>query len=128
MRRVALAVALSGLVASLTLVPISAPAMANGHFAPRDDIGVQQAIAWPSSGTVSRNCATGWSCRVRATGGAGTQTHFKNGAVFNSWSNTSATTRTSFHGSGSQTARITANTSLANPSATCICVVEPCPI
>jgi hypothetical protein len=80
---------------------------------------VESLISW---GPVTRHCTGTDSCRVRATGGAGRQTHYRDGNVVQGWSNSGNATRTSWHGFGTQQARITARTQLANPSATC----RPC--
>lgn len=103
---------------SSSLVPLQAASVSN-----IEDIGVMDDITW---GPVTRNCLHNESCRVRATGGPGRQRHLRDGSTVGSWLNQGTTTRTSMHGSGSQTATIRTHTSMSNPSATCICVTPPC--
>jgi len=83
----------------------------------------QNVYSW---GPVSVTCLTNQSCRVRASGGKGYQFHLRGNTIKAQWFNTGVTTRTSYHGSGSQTARVQADTSLANASAVCVCVASPC--
>lgn len=114
----------TGLVASPT--PAHARQVTDQAEVHRSDAGVQAQITW---GPQLRNCPThsSYSCLVRATGGSGWQYHYRGTGLINKWKNSGTSTRVSSHGPGSQTATVKANNSLSNPSATCQCVISPCP-
>lgn len=85
---------------------------------------VQSTYNW---GPVSRTCSpSNYNCRVSATGGAGWQYHKRDGVTAASWKNERTETRTSYHGTGAQTASVTAHNSLSGASATCVCTSAPC--
>lgn len=93
--------------------------------------GLVAADAWASG---IRSCFSTESCKVtsQATGGVQHKrcaTDYTNCVLKGSWSNGgSYVWRTTWHGSGSQTALISTNLVLAQQSATCVCVQTPCPL
>lgn len=123
-----LAVLLGAGLSGFGSVPSAAatPTTQTSQVGIQNQAGIQNQYYW---GPVSRNCSpSNFSCMVRATGGAGWQYHLRDGVVKSSWKNTTATPRISSHGSGQQTASVTAHTSLSNASAKCECVTLPCPV
>lgn len=113
--------ALRRLVAALTLTALI------GVATP----GLVAADAWASG---VRSCFSTESCKVTSHASGNVlhkrcATDYTNCVVKASWSNGgSYIWRTSWHGSGSQTALISTNLVLDQQSATCVCVQTPCPL
>jgi hypothetical protein len=119
------AVATATLVAA-GLSAFGSPANATSMKVDVPAVQTESTISNYSWGPVTRHCLQNESCRVRATGGEGTQRHFRDGSQQAIWFNHSATQRTSWHGSGSQQASVTTEDGISGASATCICQQDPC--
>lgn len=122
------AYAAAAIVVAAGLSGTASPAQATGSPTQPYAAGTlaSEPIVW---GPYTRNCNTdsNWSCRVQANGGPGYQTHYRGSSIKGQWYNGGFLTRTSYHGPGTQTAKVTAYESLISPSAKCVCVAEPCP-